>query len=582
MTDTNANSVSGWRRLGQWLQRHWPGMPIFLKDLFLVLPYLRYRERQDRRRRLLGQLLTLVAIILGAYYLWWHLHFINWDHWYLSVPFFLAEFMGWVLFIFFAFVVWYPRYHHPEGVDPERVFTVDVFITTCGEPLEVLLPTVAAAVKIDYPAKTIYLLDDRSDPAVAELAAQFGVKYLARPEHRDAKAGNLNYGFAHSDGDLILTLDADQVPKPEILKRLVGYFRIPTIAFVQSKQNFIVPRGDPFGNTDKVFYNVMQTGKDSDNAAFSCGSGVIYRRRALEEIGGFSTWNLVEDVHTSMLLHQRGWRSVYYNYPLTLGTAPANIWGVYRQRRQWAVDSLRLMFWDCPLFKKGLSLRQRLQYFNLGFVYLVSAWFMPIFFLVPVLAIFTGIFVLTASVPEYIIHRLPYFIVMATAYGILNYPTPYLHAYQMWTGLFPVFMQATLQALRHRRTKPAYKVTSKELKARPLKPAIVALIPQLLIIIANLAAIIYGIFYNQGPLDFRMLNCAWATWAIWTMSGICLAGLFKVRWHEEAPEPAWFDAKAIIKNVLSLTFFLFLFLLAATLILQVAGHDLRELLWWRR
>ena len=66
----------------------------------------------------------------------------------------------------------------------------------------------------------------------------------------------------------------------------------------------------------------MQAGKDTDNAAFSCGSGVIYRRKALEEIGGFSTWNLVEDVHTSMLLHDRGWRSIYYNYPLTKGTAP--------------------------------------------------------------------------------------------------------------------------------------------------------------------------------------------------------------------------------------------------------------------
>lgn len=578
MAEELASQPKKGRRLGRWLEKRWGKFITFIKDLFGLLPYLRYREREDRRRRLLGQSLTLIALILGAYYLWWHLHYINWHYWYISLPFFLAECIGWLLFFFFAFVVWYPRYHNPEGLPTDHVFSVDVFITTCGEPLEVLRPTVAAATRIDYPAKTIYVLDDRNNPEVAALAAELGVNYLARPEHKDAKAGNLNYGFAHSNGELILTLDADQVPEPDILKRLVGYFRIPSIAFVQTKQNFIVPVGDPFCNTDKIFYNVMQTGKDTDNAAFSCGSGVIYRRRALEEIGGFSTWNLVEDVHTSMLLHQRGWRSIYYNYPLTLGTAPADIRGVYRQRRQWAVDSLRLMFWDCPLFKKGLSLRQRLQYFNLGFVYLVSAWFMPIFFLVPVLAIFFDIFVLTASIPDYIIHRLPYFLAMSVAYGILNYPTPYLHAYQMWTGLFPVFMQATIQALRHRRTKPVYKVTTKEPKVQPFWSALLALSPQLTIIILNIAAIIYGAFFSPAPLDFRLLNCAWATWAVWTMSGIVLAGLFKVRWHEEAPEPAWFDTKTIIKNVLGLCLFIFVFLLAAVLILQLSGYELQDVL----
>jgi cellulose synthase (UDP-forming) len=547
-------------------------MKRFIRDLLKKNPYQRYLEKEDRGRRLIGQILSMIAVIMGFFYLIWHFRLINWSIAYISLPFFLAESIGWLLFASFAFVAWYPRFHLPEGIPIPRPFTVDIFISTCGEPLDILTQTAAGALAIDYEPKAVYLLDDGANPQVEDLAGKLGINYLARSERRDAKAGNLNYGFAHSQGELILTLDADQVPHPQILRRLVGYFKIPQIAFVQSKQNFIVPLGDPFGNTDKVFYNVMQCGKDCDNAAFSCGSGVVYRRRALEEIGGFSGWNVVEDVHTSMLLHQRGWRSVYYNYPLTVGTAPSDIWGVYRQRGQWALDSLRVFFWDNPFFRRGLSFRQKLQYTNLGFVYLVSAWFMPIFFLVPILSILTHQAVLTASVPSYILHRLPYFIVMAVAYQVLNHPTPYLHAYQMWTGLFPVFMVATVKALFYRRRKPGYQVTSKKQVLELKRPAVLALLPQLVIMAACLWAIIYGVFFDTGPLDFRMLNCAWATWTIWTLSGICMAALFKVRWKEEAPEPERFSHRQIIHNVLAFIFFLFMFVLIAVLLLGLRGQ----------
>ncbi len=543
------------------------GLYGMLLDLIGKADYRRFREREDRRRRLLSQLLSLFAFVLGVFYLIWHYRHIAWETWWVSVPFFICECVGSLLFVFFAINVWYPRYHRPEGVESEQPLSIDVFILTCGEPLEVLAETVKAAVKIQYPAKTIFVLDDGADPKVKQLAADLKVKYLARETHADAKAGNLNFGLARSEGDLILTLDADQVPQPEILERLIGYFRIPQIAFVQSKQNFVVPPGDPFGNTDKVFYNVMQSGKDWDNAAFSCGSGVVYRRKALEEIGGFSTWNLVEDVHTSMLLHQRGWRSVYHNYPLSTGTAPTDIWGVYRQRGQWAVDSLRLMFWDNPFFRRGLSLKQKLQYFNLGFVYLVSAFFMPVYFLIPIWSIFTSQFVLTTPVPEYIANRLPYFLVMSAAYGVLNYPTPYLHAFQMWTGLFPVFIRATLQALVHRRNKPGYRVTIKQERRAPERCAVPAVLPHLILIAGSLAAIVYGLFFHTGGLDFRLLNCAWATWSVWTLSGIVLAAFF--RSAQEAPERTEFTARQIANNVLGLALFMLLFALGAYLIVAM-------------
>ncbi len=313
------------------------------------------------------------------------------------------------MFCFFSLNAWFLRYHAPEGGAAKTSFSLDIFIAVAGEPIEIVKETVEAAVRIDFKNKRVYILDDKADDRCKALAEQNGCEYFARPEHDHAKAGNLNYAFSRTQGDLILALDADQVAKPEIMRRVVGYFELPKIAFVQTKQDFLVPGGDPFGNTDRIFYNVMQSGKDNDNSAFSCGSGVVYRRKALEEINGFSTWNIVEDVHTSMRLQERGWRSVYYNHPMTKGTAPTDIYGVYRQRRQWAADSLRILFWDNPFGHKGLTFKQKLQYTHLGFVYLVAAFAMPFFYVTPIVALFSGKFVLTAPVSSYVIHRFPYF-----------------------------------------------------------------------------------------------------------------------------------------------------------------------------
>jgi cellulose synthase (UDP-forming) len=545
----------------------WQGIRRWWSDVLGTKVYFRYLEKEDRKRRLAGQFSTFITIILGCYYILWHFKAINWGFWYFSPVFFLAELIGLLLFSFFAIDAWFLRYHSPEGMPVETPFSVDVFITVAGEPIELLRETLEATTRIDHHLKKIFILDDKGDLAYQRLAERYGCGYFAREDHRDAKAGNLNYAFQRTSGDLILTLDADQVPHAEIIQKLIGFFKIPLIAFVQTKQDFKVPEGDPFGNTDRIFYNVMQSGKDTDNAAFSCGSGVIYRRKALEEIGGFSTWNLVEDVHTSMLLHEHGWRSIYYNYSLSKGTAPADIYGVYRQRRQWAADSLRILFWDSPFGRKGLSLKQKLQYFHLGFVYLVAAFIMPIFFITPIIALLSRKFVLTAPVDSYVLHRFPYFIAMSIAYGILNFPTPYMKAFQMWTGLFPSFIWATWIALRSRKKKPLYKVNPKPIGVMKSKNPLMAIFPQMGIILLSIFSVVYVFITGGISWDFYLLNLVWSLWSIWTMSGICGAAIKKHQWSEkeEIEESKYFPlfskAKELVFTVsislLITVFFLF-------------------------
>jgi cellulose synthase (UDP-forming) len=330
-------------------------------------------------------------------------------------------------------------------------------------------------------------------------------------------------------------LDADQIPDPEILGRLINYFKFPDVGFVQSAQRFLLPKGDPFGNSDELFYKVMQPGKDNDNSAFSCGSGVVYRRAALETVGGFSTWNLVEDVHTSMNLHANGWKSIYHNHALTTGTAPTDICSVYKQRQQWATDSLRLIFWDSPFGYAGLTLKQKLQYFQVGFVYLVSGFVMPIYFLVPSWSLFSGHFLANAPVMDYALYRGLYFLFTLLALAILEHPADSEKPYQIWAGLFPVFAKATIAALRSKHEKPRYIVNAKTPENPGVAQRLRAILPQATIILLTVASIAYGMHAGKLASQFLIVNGLWGCWVIWSLSGICLAALKRSEVTQEKP-----------------------------------------------
>jgi cellulose synthase (UDP-forming) len=502
----------------------------WLADLTGRRAYRRHLDREDRVRRIRAQVTAVGGGVATLVYVGWLLTVLNMDVWWLGLPFILAELVALGVYVSFFAVSWYPRYHRPEGMPVDSsVYTVDVLVTTCGEPYEVVARTLREAVAIHYEKKRVWVLDDKADNRLQELARQLDCGYLARPTREHAKAGNLNYGLARTTGDLVLTLDADQVPDRRIIRSLIGYFELPYVGFVQTKQRFDVPAGDPFSNSDPIFYDLMQSGKDGSNAAFSCGSGVMYRRDALKQVRGFSTWNLVEDVHTSLKLHDAGWRSVYHNHALTTGTAPTNIWDIYKQRYQWAADSLRLFFWDDPFARRGLSPMQRFQYAHLGIVYLFAGFVMPFFYVLPVVSLFTGTYVLTATVATYLAFRLPSLVLTDVAYrfqfSAARSSVDFARAGNVWLGYFPAFIAATFTALRTRSRRPRYTVTPKDRARRPSRPQWLGILPQGALILASLAAIPYGAWVYRGSIDLVLLNSAWSLWTVQKLWPLCWAVL---------------------------------------------------------
>jgi cellulose synthase (UDP-forming) len=234
--------------------------------------------------------LIALNLVLASYYLGWrYLYSINWSYWPIALALIAAESYSYVDAWLFGLTMWRWRQRGEPPAPPEGA-TVDVFITCYNEPVELVRETARAAVAIRYPHRT-YVLDDGSSPAMEAMAREEGAGYIVRSadwvgRQRHAKAGNLNNALAQTTGEFLLILDADQIPAPTILDRVLGYFQDPRVAFVQTPQWFWnVPPSDPFGSQAPLFYGPIQQGKDGWNAAFFCGSNAVLRREALLQMG---------------------------------------------------------------------------------------------------------------------------------------------------------------------------------------------------------------------------------------------------------------------------------------------------------
>jgi cellulose synthase (UDP-forming) len=250
----------------------------------------RLRRRREGLHMLLLRITALATVALGVNYVAWRwLDSINWDAWWIAVPLVVAETYSLIDVALFALTMWRAR-ERPDPPTPLDGVTVDVFIATYNEPVDLVATTARAARDIRYPHQT-YILDDGARPEMRDAAARLGVGYITRGREwkdrpRHAKAGNINNALMQTSGEFLLILDADMIPRPEILDRTLGYFQDEKVALVQTPQVFSnVATGDPLGSQAPLFYGPIQQGKDGWGAAFFCGSNAVLRRESLMQLG---------------------------------------------------------------------------------------------------------------------------------------------------------------------------------------------------------------------------------------------------------------------------------------------------------
>lgn len=412
----------------------------------------------------------------------------------------------------------------------EKLPPVDVFITTYNEGTDILYRSIVGALNINYPNKTVYILDDGNRPEVRELCNHLGCKYLSRPTNEHAKAGNLNNALKYSTGELIAIFDADHVTTVSFLHETVGYFlRDAKVAYVQTPQHFYTP--DPFQrnllieksvtNEQDLFYHVIQPGNNYWGSTFFAGSGAIFRRKHLNEIGGFAIETITEDTHTGIRLHAKGYKSYYVNKNLAAGMAQDSFMDYLNQRLRWGRGMFQILRYDNPLFVPGLRLSQRLCYFS-GIYYFFHGLPRIIFLMAPLCFLAGGLKPIDAGIIEMVIYYAPSFMISLLTFSVITKgirQTFWSEVYETATALF-LFFTTTLAIISPKRAR--FKVTPKGTISSESKFDWFTVVPQLILASLTLAGWVLGIVRMIITPDYIggiLPNIFWASYNLVLLIG---------------------------------------------------------------
>ena len=299
---------------------------------------LRMQERFERRSTA-RLVVAIVYIFSGLVYLGWRVTTFNQSALTLSYLFYFADIIAFVMGLSVIYIT--RKYRHRVSPQVSPGLSVDVFIPVYKEPIGIIRQTLIAAKGIDYPHKT-WVLDDGQRDEIRFLAEELGCRYLARGDNQFAKAGNLNYGLKHSKGEFIAVFDADFVAMPHALHTMLGFFQNENVGMVQAPQEFYnVDSAFSFISNKKTgatwndlsfFFNMGQPCRDALDSGTCVGTCVVYRRSALQEIGGIPTETITEDTHTSLKLHKLGHETVIINEPVAYGVDAADLADYYKTR----------------------------------------------------------------------------------------------------------------------------------------------------------------------------------------------------------------------------------------------------------
>ena len=428
------------------------------------------------------------------------------------------------------------RRRTPRPLPPHDPSTsVDVFIPVYNEPVEVVEPTVAAATRLRGAEVRVALLDDGDRPEMAALAARHGVRYLTRTEHEGAKAGNINHALGRTDAPYVLVLDCDHVPVPHFLEHTLGHFVDAEVAFVQTPQYYA--NGDDTGTAgaawsqQALFFGPIAQGKDAHDAMFCCGTNVVFRRAALEEVGGVPVQSLTEDFELSIELHERGWRSVYVHDVLAAGLGPEDMASYVSQQHRWARGCLSAI---PRVLRAELPWRLKAHYL-LSSMFFLSGWAFAVYMALPVIRILTGAQpVAGATADQFLLYFGPYFGLALLTLAVLGGGRYRFDAYALAFASFWIHVHASVKTVLGRPGR--FVVTPKQGERGPQPSTVV--VPLLAVALLGAVAV-GGLVVSRSPATLN--NVAFAVLHI----SVLLAGARHALLRRPAAAPATRDEPAL-------------------------------------
>lgn len=283
----------------------------------------------------------------------------------------------------------------PVPLEPPAGSRVAVLTTIvpAKEPIGMVAKTLKAMKEIEHDCEIdVWILDEGDDPAVKRVADELGVKHFSRkgrPEFNQpkgayrarSKAGNHNAWRAENEWqyDFVAQMDPDHVPLKSFLKRTLGYFRDPDIAFVVAPQVYC-NRFDGFvarasAVQGYVFHGIIQRGGNGLGAPLLIGTNHIYRTAAWGQVGGYQDC-VIEDHLTSLHVNShsnpltnRSWRGVYTPDIIARGDGPRTWTDYFNQQKRWAYGNSEIILHHSPRLFRRLTCGQRWSYAGLQFFY---------------------------------------------------------------------------------------------------------------------------------------------------------------------------------------------------------------------
>jgi cellulose synthase (UDP-forming) len=464
------------------------------------------------------------------------------EFWFLSEarrqPFYFAL-LSFAIFwgIYRSLINWYIYFFiaPPPPRTATRSYSVDVLTTAMpGEPFAMFEQTLAAICAMKHPHRA-FLLDGGNDPALRALCERLGVQHVDCSGVDGAKAGKINHCLQrHASAEIVFVIDPDHRPRPDLLERALPWFDDAAVGFVQvvqayhnTAESFVADGAaeETFG-----FYGPTQLGLNGLGVPTAIGANCIFRRAALDSIGGHAV-HLAEDALTSMRLHAKGWRSVYLPYRGTSGLVPADLGSFFKQQFKWSTGMFYLLFREYPKLLRSFDLAAGPHYFFAGTFYFNGrATFLTLF--LPIWFLFLQVFAVEFALDEFVIHLLPYVTAIVLTYAFVQ--RWYTHSSERripWRslvlekGTWHVYLMGLVSGLLNRRVE--YLPTPKGADRSPMARLV---LPHLLVITLSAAAIAFALATYPRLDDGTLLMIFFAALNIALLSPVTLVALVP-RWN---------------------------------------------------
>jgi cellulose synthase/poly-beta-1,6-N-acetylglucosamine synthase-like glycosyltransferase len=268
-----------------------------------------------------------------------------------------------------AFFVWMSNINYASDVlcrarrgrplpkaDPGYQPFVSLHVPAYNEPPELLIETIKALERIDYPNYEVVIIDNNtSDPAVWEPVAEYcrgreRVKFIHVAPWPGYKAGACNLvlrKYTDPRAEIIGLVDADDIVQPYYLKEVAPYFSDPSLGFVQTFEGNRDFQGSHYyqacvDSFQGFYLSVMSSRNERDTVPF-VGTMGLFRRSALEAAGGWNEWCICEDTEASLRVTRNGWSGLYIPRCFGRGVVPPSFRGMLTQRHRWCFGAMQIL-----------------------------------------------------------------------------------------------------------------------------------------------------------------------------------------------------------------------------------------------